>query len=1357
MSVAHESATDLDSHADQCAVGSNCLVVHDYDRPINVSGYNPSGPVAKDLKTVSAALAYDDPVSGETVILMVHQAIHIPDIAHNLLSTMQLRLNDVTVNDVPRFLTDTVTDLTHSLVIPTDATDAAYVIPLSLRGITSTFPTRRPTTTEYETLPHITLTDPDLPWDPHDTTFAHQEDALTNYLSETGDRIGASPPSRRLCSVSNMHSFASDLQRGLDAASMSLSGTSPTFEIHSFARSIASLRSSATGKQLDPQLLARNWGIDITTARRTVNVTTQRGIRTVLHPTLSRRFRTNDRQLRYRRLPIDCFTDTLISNTTSRRNNKYAQVFATSDGWCRAYPMSKKSLAHEGLSLLFQREGVPNVMVMDGAREQTMGLFRKKCREVGTRVRQTEPHTPWSNAAEAAIRELKKGVGRQMVRSGAPKRLWDDCLEREAYVRSLTAHDIFKLDGQVPETVVSGETADISPFALFKWYEWVMFRDTSVTYPDDAMVLGRDLGPAIDIGPAMTRKVLKQNGQVVYRSTVRSLTPDELADESTKKKREEFTEKVNAVLGDGFKYEDFASDPELVDLDTPTFSNYADDDDGEMPQVPDADDEPDADTHDQYVGAEVTLPIGDKMLSAKVRRRKRAIDGSLVGKANSNPILDTRTYEVEFADGQTAELSANVIAQNMYAMCDLEGNQFLLLKGIVDHRKDGSAIERADMFVQRGSNRHYRKTTKGWQLCVEWKDGSTSWERLADLKESNPVELADYAIAHGIENEPAFAWWVPFTIKRRDRIIAAVNNRYHKRTHKFGLEVPKTYDDCIRIDRENGNTLWQDAIRKEMTKVQVAFQVLNGDSEPPPTYQEIRCHLVFDIKMEDFQRKARLVAGGHMTTSPPAYVTYASVVSRESVRIALTLAALNDLEVKTADIENAYLTAPVGEKIWCRLGPEFGADAGKKAIIVRALYGLKSAGASFRNHLADCMRHLGWESCMADPDVWLKPELRPDDGYKYYAYCLLYVDDILVVHHNGVRALNEVDHFFKTKPGSIRDPEYYLGAKLRATTLPNGVRCWAMSSSKYIQAAVRNVKEFHDTNFPSRHWSKRAKGPFPLSYAPQLDVSPVLGDHYASFYQTQIGVLRWCVELGRVDIITEVSELASYLTQPREGHLDAVFHIFNYLDKKHNARIVFDPTYPVVDMSSFKECDWRQYYGNVKEAIPPNAPEPRGKEVDLRLFVDSDHAGDQRTRRSRTGFVIYMNMSPITWFSKKQSTIETSVFGAEFVAMKQGMETLRGLRYKLRMMGVHLSGPSFIYGDNMSVIHNTQRPESTLKKKSNSVCYHAVREAVAMGECLTGHVSSHDNPADICTKIIPGGQKRDHLVGLILYDLVDHR
>jgi hypothetical protein len=1045
-------------------VGRNSLLVHDYDRPINVSGFHPSGPVNKNLRQVSAALAYDDSYTGETTILLVHQAIYVPELEHNLLSTMQVRLNDVMISETPRFLTDNVTDLTHTIAIPTDDPATPYVIPLSLHGVTSSFPTRKPTPEEYESLPHLELTSDAPEYDPHDSTYASQEAALTKIVLDTGDRIGAPPPSRRLCSVTKTFSHAISLATGKDSVLLSLLATTPTLDDGSFAkklnRLIGALKRNSSGRQFDPDMLARNWGIDRATARRTVNATTQRGIRTLLHPTLSRRFRTNDRQLRYRRLPIDCFTDTLLSKTASRRNNMYAQIFATGDGWCRAYPMKLKSEAHEGLSLLFQREGVPNTMIMDGALEQVKGTFRKKCREAGVHVKQTEPHSPWSNAAEAAIRELKKGVGRQMVRSGAPKRLWDDCLEREAYVRSMTAHDIYKLNEQVPETIVSGETADISPFALFAWYEWVMFRDTSVSYPDDPMILGRDLGPAIDIGPAMTRKILKANGKVVYRSTVRSLTPDELADETMKLKQKEYTELVNSALGDGFKYQDFVDDPELEHLGTPIYSLYADDDDDITPQVNDVDDEPepDADTHDQYVGASVTLPIGDTMVSAKVRGRKRMLDGSVAGKANKNPILDTRTYEVEFPDGQVAEVSANVIAQNMYAMCDTEGNQYLLLSGIVDHRKDQSALDREDVYIKHGSNRQLKMTTKGWKLCVEWKDSSTSWERLADLKESNPVELADYAVAHGIDTEPAFAWWVPFTLKRRNRIIAAVNSRYHKRTHKFGIEVPKTWDDCVRLDNENGNTLWQDAVRKEMSKVRIAFHVLDDDDSPPPTFQEIRCHLVFDVKMENFQRKARLVAGGH-TTETPASITYAGVVSRESVRIALTLAALNDLEVKTADIENAYLTAPVGEKIWCRLGPEFGNDSGKKALIVRALYGLKSAGASFRNHLADCMRHLGWTSCTADPDVWLKPETRPVDGHKYYAYCLLYVDDILVVHHDAVRSLNEIDHFFKTKDGSFGDPEFYLGAKLRGTTLPNGVHAWSMSSSKYIQAAVVTVKK----------------------------------------------------------------------------------------------------------------------------------------------------------------------------------------------------------------------------------------------------------------------------------------------------------
>ena len=151
--------------------------------------------------------------------------------------------------------------------------------------------------------------------------------------------------------------------------------------------------------------------------------------------------------------------------------------------------------------------------------------------------------------------------------------------------------------------------------------------------------------------------------------------------------------------------------------------------------------------------------------------------------------------------------------------------------------------------------------------------------------------------------------------------------------------------------------------------------------------------------------------------------------------------------------------------------------------------------------------------------------------------------------------------------------------------------------------------------------------------------------------------------------------------------------------------------------------------------------------------MDLDHAGDKSNRRSRTGFFIYLNSALVMWSSKKQSTIETSVFGAEFVAIKVGMEMLRGLHYKLCMMGVAISGPTYIYGDNMSVIHNMQRPESTLRKKSNAICYHAVRESVAMGESLTGHIRTADNPADLATKVIANGQMRRSLVNKLLYNL----
>ncbi len=176
----------------------------------------------------------------------------------------------------------------------------------------------------------------------------------------------------------------------------------------------------------------------------------------------------------------------------------------------------------------------------------------------------------------------------------------------------------------------------------------------------------------------------------------------------------------------------------------------------------------------------------------------------------------------------------------------------------------------------------------------------------------------------------------------------------------------------------------------------------------------------------------------------------------------------------------------------------------------------------------------------------------------------------------------------------------------------------------------------------------------------------------------------------------------------------------------------------------------------MEEAIPPDMPPPLGKDVDLCMMVDSDHAGDKRTRRFCTGFIIFCNLAPVPviWLSKQQATIETSIFGTEFVAMKYGIKTLRGLRYKIRLMGIPLSGPTYVYGDNKSQVTNSSRPESILKRKCNSIFYHAICESVAMGETLLTHIKTGENLADFLTKTTSGTKHRKLVSGAI-HDIYD--
>ena len=569
------------------------------------------------------------------------------------------------------------------------------------------------------------------------------------------------------------------------------------------------------------------------------------------------------------------------------------------------------------------------------------------------------------------------------------------------------------------------------------------------------------------------------------------------------------------------------------------------------------------------------------MVNGKVIQRTIGSDGQVTGTYDNNPFLNSIIYDVEFHDGQVKEYAANIIAENMLTQVDYDGMSTTLMEAIVDHRRDDEkALQHHDKYVQTKNGRHHlRKTTKGWELLIKWKDKSESWIKLADMKESHPVEVAEYARARGIDKEPAFEWWVPHTLKKRQVILSALKKRIRKTTHKYGIEIPTSVEHAFELDRKNGNNLWKDALEMEMYNIGVAFEILEDGKTAPAGYTKVLGHLIWSVRM-DFTRKARWVLDGHKTPDPVGS-KYAGVVSRESVRIAFTYAALNDPDVCIADIRNAYLQSPTSQKHYVICGPEFRmGNVGKMAIMHRAVYGGKTSGRDFRNHLRSCMEFINFTSCPADPDVWMRPAIK-SDGTKVYDYVLLYVDDALVVSENAESILrNELGRYFELKEESIGPPDHYIGGRVRKVQLENGVYAWAFRSSQYVQTAVKNVEAYLDSQ-DNKHWKMPSKADTPLNWASS--------------------------EFGHV-----------------EG----------------------------------------------KEQLPANMPEPRGHGFIMRAEVDADHASDTVSRHSRTGLLIDLNSALVYWWSKKQTSVESSSFGSEFVAMKQCCEYIRGPRYKLRMMGI---------------------------------------------------------------------------------------
>ena len=1328
----------MDSHADTTCVNKHAYIESIVEgMTVDAVPFDESIGRLSDLPIVNAIYAYDNPETMRTSLLRFNNAIYIKGMDNALLCPNQAREHGVVIDDVPRHL-DHTGNSTFSII----ADNTTF--PLQQSGPTAYINVRRPTNEELD----------------------EQRDYIIDFTDvNEWDPYGDTNPSRYNSSVTSLGPY----------------GDIDDWLLNQHNRRISAMHMAKPQNKLTPEYLSQIWKCGVETARKTIEASTCMHYRSISHG-LTKRFRPARDFMRYRtlRMPAgEFFTDTMKSKIRSVRGHNYAQIYGNKFGYIKAYPMEDHNMKSVGdtLTVMIQDTGVMQKLHTDNAPEMVgrKTPFFKRARKEGIDLTSIEPLRPDENYGEILVKKSKLLSSKLMVRRNVPLRLWCYALEYACELESIMVPTMFRNKGRSGYEMIFGNTPDISEYVEFEFYDFCWYWDTPQSYPHEKKSLGRWLGVAHRVGQSMVFYVMNANGKVIARSTVSPLEPSDYDVSETKNRMQTLDETVKKSIGD-YRNAANVSNTQLPDMDNddlqlqlsfcfdlnPLDIDNSKEEAASNHKIPHIDDSVSADVEstafDKFLGLYVKLPgdDGESMVLARVKDRKRDHDGKLIGASNPNPILSTAVYNVETPDGNIQEYSANIIATNLWNQVDDDGYDYNLLYEIIGHRKNDAAVSIENGFYETKSGiKRKVMTTKGWDFHVRWEHGETSYIALKDIKETNPIEVAEYVKLHKLHNEPAFAWWVNTALKKRNVMISKVARRIKKKM-KFGIVIPTNYEEAVLIDRANGNRFWQDAVKKEMSNVEIAFKFLDDGTKVPIGFKEITCHLIFDVKF-DLTRKARYVGGGHLTSVSPS-MSYSSVVSRDSVRIMFLIAALNDLDIEMCDIGNAYLNAETRERVWFTAGSEWGESReGCRVIIVRALYGLKSSGAEWKKTFADYIRNtLGFEPCIgADDNVYLREE-KDEMGNEYYSYLVVYVDDVLCIHKSPSTVLNIINRDYRLKEPP-ECPTMYLGADISKYYVggeTNGIQCWAMSADSHVKKALEVVQNrMRECSVMFKHSNKTAENPFSSqSYKPELDITELCNEEQVQFFQSLVGIMRWLCEIGRIDILTETSLLSTYLSCPRVGHLHQALHVFRYLKDHKRSKVVFDPSYvninddhlPPEDRALGKAKYMSELYPDAIEEKPTNAPKPKGKSVQITCFVDADHGGDQMTLRSRTGILIYVNKAPIIWWSKRQNTVETSTYGSELVALRISVEIIKALKYKLWMFGIDImENETKIFCDNNSVVINTSNPESTLKKKHHSINFNYVRESVAAGVALIYKVSTGSNLADLFTKLLSKDKRKD--------------
>ena len=1013
-------------------------------------------------------------------------------------------------------------------------------------------------------------------------------------------------------------------------------------------------------------------------------------------------------------------TDFVYLGNNSSQGHTGGQFFSgiTSKKW-EFYPLKKESQCTTALQDYIRTHGPPEEIRSDNAQSENGASWTTILRDNIIKSSTSEPHYQHQNHAEPEWGRLGKMIQNCMRSFDAPGELWNWCAKYCCQINNVTSRK--SLNWRTPWEISTGTTPDISKFR-FHFYEPLWYF-APVKTPKNNMLKARYLAIAESCGDAFTYYILtepdKGRRQVLMRSVVKTrrkhigMTTEYVnnnpnmesftmsLEEATRTSTEfETTTEVPIILP-GEKIAD--PDPRLAG--TTISSDEEDDEDGyETDTDPEEHLPPTTDATNHAESHQTIVETVDANIDSDMSFRK------IINHCWENGMLILKAQYYDDLGGlHTIDSPLILLRKDEPIPCAKYIKAYILEDG--GRRGDRPLNDWANhtLTVHGNTVRRMKSVDPTWRSKHE--DVNTNLRRTVTKCFKRVRRVA-----------------------RKKQQSQSRNQRNAEQSReKFGIRIPNTIHEALKMDKEAGNTKWADAIKKEMDNLDrlEVFKYFDNTKafDPNQGWQKAPLRMIFDIKSEDHRYKARLVVGGHKVDSS-AYNTYASQVDTLSVLLLFLVCKHQKLSLMTADVSTAFPTAPTSEKVWCTAGPEFGPREGSKIEIQRAMYGLAGSARAFADFLADSIRRLGFTPSRADPDLWIK---KMPYGYDYIA---THVDDLIVVSKNPQDYIACIEQEFALR-NVESEPSSYLGTSL--CRIKDGRIM--MNSKKYITECIRKYESKYGTTL------KKQPIPMPVSAHPELDGSPLLSLSEHKEFQHIVGLGQWIILTGRIDITYAISSLARFAAGPREGHLTLARHVLGYLKKFKSKGIVMDPRPPNITPSG-EDVKWEDFghqYKYYTEEMDPFFPDPTVNELATTIFCDSDHAHDLVTGRSITGLIAFVGSTPVHWKSKRQTSVHTSTFGAEFMALKSGVELAITLRYHLRSMGVEITQPTKIFVDNQSVCINSTNPASTLNKKSVALSYHFVRQHQAGNVVSVIHIGTDDNYADILTKPLPSNKFREHI------------